>query len=155
MKKIQDVLVYICSNYPYKNELSKARVTKMVYLADWKSAMDQGKQITGIEWFFHQYGPYVSDVVEAAYKSPYLTVESTANVFGYPKDLIKITKQTESYDSLSDKDKEILDYVINKTEDLNWDEFMRLVYSTYPIAQEKRYRYLNLVKFAEEYKATA
>ena len=31
---LRDIVAYVCKNYPYKDELSNARVTKMVYLAD-------------------------------------------------------------------------------------------------------------------------
>ena len=35
MAKLVDVVGYLCEHYPHKAELSKARLTKMVYLADW------------------------------------------------------------------------------------------------------------------------
>jgi hypothetical protein len=35
----------------------------MVYLADWRSAITRGKQITDIVWEFNYYGPYVDDIV--------------------------------------------------------------------------------------------
>jgi len=34
MKKLANIIAYLSSNYPHKNELSKARLTKLVYLAD-------------------------------------------------------------------------------------------------------------------------
>ncbi|MFC0274215.1 Panacea domain-containing protein [Metabacillus herbersteinensis] len=37
----------------------------MVYLADWYSALKNGKQLTNIEWYFDHYGPYVVDVYNA------------------------------------------------------------------------------------------
>lgn len=48
MVKLIDIILYILKNYPHKNELSNARLTKMIYLIDWRSAFDNGKQITNI-----------------------------------------------------------------------------------------------------------
>jgi len=63
MSKLRDIVAYFCSNYVYKDELSKVRLTKMVYLVDWRSAITDGKQLTRIQWHFNHYGPYVEDVV--------------------------------------------------------------------------------------------
>jgi hypothetical protein len=41
MAELKDIIAYYCKQYPHKAELSKARLTKMVYLADWKSAIGQ------------------------------------------------------------------------------------------------------------------
>ncbi len=38
-----------------------------------------------------------------------------------------------------------------KTMRLNWDGFIKLVYSTYPILKSERYSELNLVEFAKQY----
>ena len=64
MARIKNVTAYLCAKYPHKDELSKARVTKLVYLADWKSAQQNQKQLTKIDWYFHNYGPYVDAVVD-------------------------------------------------------------------------------------------
>ena len=64
MVKLIDIILYILKNYPHKNELSNARLTKMIYLIDWRSAFDNGKQITNIKWYFDNYGSFVHDVEE-------------------------------------------------------------------------------------------
>ncbi|MER2009033.1 MAG: type II toxin-antitoxin system antitoxin SocA domain-containing protein, partial [Psychrobacillus sp.] len=77
MGKINEVLYYFLENYPYNDELSKTRITKMVYLADWYYSIKYRKQITEIEWYFDHYGPYVSDVFDEADKDPNLTILTT------------------------------------------------------------------------------
>lgn len=68
---LRDVVAYVCRNYPYKDELSNARVTKkVVYLAGWRSAITRGRQLTDLEWEFSHYGPYVSDVIRVAEADP-------------------------------------------------------------------------------------
>lgn len=65
---ISDVLLYFINKYPYPDELSKTRITKMVYLADLYKTQVIGEQLTEIKWYFDHYGPYVSDVYDAAKK---------------------------------------------------------------------------------------
>ena len=48
MATLTDIIYYLISNYPHKDELSNARVTKMVYLADWHAAVKLGHQLTYI-----------------------------------------------------------------------------------------------------------
>lgn len=162
MNKLKHVIRYFVKNYPYGNELSKTRITKMVYLADWISALKEGKQITDIKWYFDHYGPYVSDVYEAAQNDSHLHVRQTVSAYGSPKEVIALSDgKHKSFleilglsEELSKDEKEILDKVITETETLTWDSFIKLVYSTYPISSQHRYSSLNLVELAKEYKVT-
>lgn len=149
MAELRDVLAYYCENYPYQDELSNARLTKMVYLADWRSSLLHGRQITSIKWHFHHYGPFVEDILNTALGDPGFSVEYTRNLLGESKALIGLNRAAD-YPSLSDDDREILDFVIEKTSPLHWQPFMRLVYSTYPVATQQRYESLDLPRLAEE-----
>ena len=44
--RLEDVILYICKKYPLPDELSKARLTKLVYLVDWETSKRTGKQLT-------------------------------------------------------------------------------------------------------------
>lgn len=87
---LRDIVAYVCKNYPYKDELSNARVTKMVYLADWRSAITRGKQLTDLEWEFSHYGPYVNNVIRVAEADPAFEVVTTKNPYGGQKDLFQV-----------------------------------------------------------------
>lgn len=150
MADLGDVVAYLCEHYPHKDELSRARLTKLVYLADWKSALEREEQLTDIEWVFNHYGPYVDDVAEAARNDPTFEVKETRNIYGDPKDLIELSG-SRGYPSLTDEDKQILDSVIESVQKKNWNEFIRLVYSTYPIMTQDRFSKLNLVELAQGY----
>ena len=152
MSKIREVLRYFTLQYPYKDELSKARLTKMVYLADWYSSKENGRQITKIKWYFDHYGPYVSDVYEEANKDKYLNIKQTYTMFGSPKEVIEFKYKNDLVPKLSlDKDEiKILDKVINETKQLTWNAFIDKVYSTYPIQKQNRYTTLNLIRLAKE-----
>lgn len=152
MATIQDVVAYLLEHYPHKSELSNARVTKMVYLADWHQAINYGRQITPIEWYFDNYGPFVWDVKRAAESNPFLfKLEDTHNYFGTPKTVLSLQGGTYS-PTLMPAERASLDHVIEATKQLTWDAFIKLVYATHPVASSERYTNLDLVTKARDYR---
>lgn len=151
MAKLRDVVAYLAKHYPHKSELSKARLTKMVYLADWRYSILNDKQVSPIEWVYDHYGPYVDDVINVAHSDPDFTVEKTSTMYGDPKDLISVCSETR-FDSLTPEEYKVLDFVIDTVASKTWNDFIRLVYSTYPIVTQARHTKLNLVKLAKKYK---
>ncbi|WP_419892805.1 Panacea domain-containing protein [Oceanobacillus kimchii] len=154
MAKIKEVIYYFLINYPYKDELSKTRLTKMVYLADWESAKKYGRQITKINWYFDHYGPYVPDVYEVALKDRKLAINRGFSAFGSPKETIEFDEGYVDFSiekvKLNLEQAEILDKVIEDTKYLNWSDFISYVYSTEPIKFQDRYKNLDLVVLAKE-----
>jgi hypothetical protein len=150
MTALRDIVAYLLKNYPHKEELSNARLTKMVYLADWRAALKLGRQLTEIDWKFNNYGPYVHDVSDLAEDDPTFEKKYMLNFYGQPKELI--TLRTDYHPAIPNEEKEVLDHVISKTSPKMWDGFIQLVYSTYPIRTQPRYSALNLVKLAEDYR---
>ena len=151
MASVNDVMAFFCTAYPHKQELSNARLTKMVYLADWKSALSYERQITDIQWTFNHYGPFVNDIHNAALFDDRFDVLDSVNYYGQPKQIITI-KHGSSVGIIPQPEIDILRFVIDQTASLNWESFIRLVYSTYPIIAGEKYSYLNLVEFARIYK---
>ena len=151
MTTLTDIVGYLCKKYPHKSELSKARVTKMVYLADWKSAKDTGSPVTSIKWVFNHYGPYVEDVTKAARDDGRFAVNSEWTPYGNRKETISL-KSTEANFLVDAPTMKILDDVIEKTKSLNWDAFLKLVYSTYPVLVTDKHSTIDLQSIAARYK---
>ena len=149
MKTI-DLIRYIINEYPHKDELSKARLNKIIYLIDWKSAIDKNSQITDIDWLFNHYGPYVGEIENLIANDDRFNIVSTRNIYGNEKNLITL-KEDKNFEEPSDVQKEIIDFVIDKTRKFNWKKFIELVYSTYPIISQERGTTLDLVALAKEY----
>ncbi|WP_455258419.1 Panacea domain-containing protein [Peptoniphilus asaccharolyticus] len=147
--KLRSVMRYIVKNYPYPDDLTKTRITKLVYLIDWENVKEYGSQITNIEWFFDHYGPYVSDVLDEADEDKTVSINSTISNFGTVKYIVKPKRDKEelSYDDLTDNDKLIIDRVIEETKSFYWNEFINYVYSTEPIKKSTRYSALDLKSF--------
>lgn len=151
MNRLQNIMAYFCIEYPHKSELSKARLTKMIYLADWFSSLADGKKLTDIEWLFNHYGPYVEDVMDNASVSEGFRISQEVTMYGSQKYVVSFVGELDS-ESLSQRDKKILDLVIEKTKPLYFNDFINYVYSTYPVKSKNRYSTLDLVALANEYK---
>jgi len=152
MADVKDVLAYMLNRY--RGETSNARVTKMVYLTDWRHSLLYGRQVTDIEWYFDNYGPFVWTVIEAARENPDLfEIEATQTVFGNSKNVLRL-RNKQYKPQLGDSERAAVDFVVDATKDLTFDAFIKLVYSTYPIMKSDRYESLDLPALAREYKAT-
>lgn len=153
MVKLKNIIRYFVANYPHKSELSKTRLTKMVYLADWYSSLKYGKQLTNIDWFFDHYGPYVVDVFNAVQDDNILSIKNEYTRYGTPKQVVTLNKSDFNFaNRLDSKTKDILDDVIRNTESFYWSEFINYIYSSYPIKSSKRYQELDLERLAIECK---
>jgi len=147
--KLRSVMRYIVKNYPYPDDLTKTRITKLVYLVDWENFKKYGNQMTSIEWFFDHYGPYVSDVLDEADEDKNISIKSTISNFGTVKYIVKPKKEKKEliYDDLTENDMNIIDKVIKDTKDYYWNEFINYVYETAPIKNSKKYQTLDFKKF--------
>lgn len=146
------IIAYYCLRYPYPEELSDARLTKMVYLSDWFSSLSKGRQLTNISWYFNHYGPYVDDVYQTVLHNPDIfNINYENNYYGNSKKIIKCKKDLTSLrlDSIT---RDILDAVIEETQHLYFNNFIDYIYSTYPIAKNDRYAFLDLPYLAQEFK---
>lgn len=156
MAELHDVMAYLIANYPdhLSHELSNARLTKMVYLADWHQILTEGKQVTRIKWYFDNFGPFVRDIEQtAADRSDLFIVNLGSNSQGQAKKTFSL-RDGDYEPVLTVAEKTSLDHIISVTSKLYWAPFINLVYSTHPVASSQRYSYLDLSKKAEEYRAT-
>ena len=152
---LKDVMAYLIKHYPdsMKNELSNAKLTKMVYLSDWHQAINYKRQITNIKWYFGNYGPFVHDVKNTAKENPDIfAIEDSQNMFGGPEKVYSL-KDKIFQANISDEVKKSLDHIIGVTQKLYGTDFIKLVYATHPVLSSERYSFLNLVEKAEEYEA--
>jgi len=150
--KMKDVLKYILREYPHKSELSASRVTKMLYLVDWKSVLEKDTQLTDAAWYFNHYGPYVDDFMEIANEDDDIEIRSESTMFGGKKKLIALSDNFKANIHLDPVDKRLVDFVINATKSKNYEDFIKLVYSTYPVLTSSKYSPLDLVSSAQQYK---
>ena len=154
MAELLDIVAYIIKNYPsnLRDELSNARLTKMVYLSDWHSSLNNKRQLSNIRWFFDNHGPYVNDIIDLARaRTDIFEVKETENIYSGRKRIISLKSPSYKPD-LSKSEKASIDRIIEITKTKYWADFISLVYGTHPIASSERYTYLDLIKKADEHK---
>ena len=151
---LKAVMTFILKKYPskYADEMSNARLTKIVYLADWKNCLENGETITSINWYFDNYGPFVNNIKKTAQSYPDIfKIEDATNMYGQPKKIFKL-KDNDIVVDLNKAQKSSITSIVDETSKLYWKAFIKLVYSTHPVASSDRYSYLDLVAKSQEYK---
>ena len=133
MAESKDIVDYLRKRYPRPEELSKARLKIMVYLADWKSAIERGRQITPLTWEFGEYGPYNPNLARL--------IEN--------REALSSTRR--KYPALGDAERGILDFAVATVEKKSFAELTKLVYSTHPFITQPRYTKFNLPELARDY----
>ncbi len=150
MTKIQQLGSYLLEKYPYPEEFSAARLTKMIYLCDWLSSIRHQCQITQVVWVYHLYGPYSDDVVNEMKDLDSVRESIVKNTAGNHKRLIAKVGNLD-YAGLTSEEIEVANHVIEITKLLNFTNFIELVYSTYPVVKSNRFEVLDLPALADEY----
>lgn len=151
MCELQDIVGYIYKQYPYKGELSKGRITKLIYLSDWTMCLMTHAQISKLKWYYNQYGPYSEEIEALIRNNDLFSAEDTDNYYGGNKKAIMLKHGDEFIPELSDAEKQVIDATITKTQDLSWRDFTQMVYKTYPLVHESQYHYLDLPTLAQNY----
>lgn len=144
-----DIIRYILKNHP--TDIAKGRLNKLVYLADWKSAIDIQEQISSIKWKFNHYGPYVDDIENLVDQDDRFIIKTQTTIYGNDKYVVNLLRDRD-FSEPNAREKKILDFIIQITQNLSWSRFINAVYSTYPVKSSERGTFLDLVKLAEEYK---
>ncbi|MFD2247591.1 Panacea domain-containing protein [Pontibacter ruber] len=152
MNTLLELIKYVLLEYPKPEELSKPRLVKLIYLIDWKYAIDYGKQVTNINWVYNHYGPYVDDVINLMKENPDLfEIKTRQNPYGGVTDKFQLLNRNVDDIQLQPEVKKTADLIIKKTSHLSWTKFISLVYSSYPIKSNLQYSFLDLEKLSIEF----
>lgn len=128
----------IISVYPQKQELTRDRLVKLTYLSDWRSAIINKKQITNIKWYINNYGPYIENMYDILKEKSF--------------DINDSIEERKKFDGeIATEIMTVVDFIINKTKELNNNDFATLVFSTFPLATSTKYSYVDLVEKAKQY----
>ena len=128
----------IISVYPQKQELTRDRLVKLTYLSDWRSAIINKKQITNIKWYINNYGPYIENMYDMLKEKSF--------------DINDSIEERKKFDGeIATEIMTVVDFIINKTKELNNNDFTTLVFSTFPLATSTKYNYVDLVEKAKQY----
>lgn len=128
------VLHYLMINLkqPIYSDLTK--ISKILYLCDWKFTITYNEKLLDIDWKHSNFG-------------------LITNNFNFSLAIELLSSKLNQESKLPNHFKSILDFVLEKVERLKYTDFVTLVYSTYPmITTSPSDEVLDLKKFAIEYK---
>jgi len=134
--KIYDVIARILHLYGNRGEISMQKLVRVIYLCDWKYSIEYQAQITNIEWKYLD-TEFSNKIISAFNKG-----KIGKNEFSFETD----------YSSLDDSELRIVDLITELSLQLDTDDFMKLVYSTYPMIKKEKDVSLNLPDLAKDYR---
>ena len=147
MASLENIVSYFINHHPDKQTLSADKLKLLVYLADWKSALEYGRQLTNIVWEIKDGRLFVP-------RPSYEKLNLPKTRFSYIRYLLKSWLSVrEKQSKLRNKETFILDFVVKSTAGKNWEDLLQLIYSTYPTIGEQQVDELNLESMASNYKS--
>lgn len=154
MGELQDIVGYIYKQYPQKGELSKGRITKLIYLVDWTMCLMSNVQVSTVRWYLNRHGPYSAEIESLTRHNDLFSIKNTENYYGGNKKYIALRDVDGFVPGLSEAQMNVIDATISKTQDLSWHEFTQMVNRTYPLVTVSEYSFLNLPLLAQKYVKT-
>lgn len=151
MAQIKDLVAGFFQCLPVRAEISEERLAKLVYLADWKHAIqNDGRQITELKWYFDSYGPYASQVFDIVHRSPIFRTRQLSKEWEDSQFVVALFDH--SYDpTLKPSERDAIRHVTSVAAARSWGELIKLVSSTYPILAGPRYEFINMPAMAKAY----
>lgn len=151
MTALAEVLSYLLNRGAIREGVPPSRLARMLYLADWRAAILELPPVSPVRWTLGPFGPKSDEISEALRNNPDKFDFVEVGMEQAPKKLV-LPKTTEIIPPLSDVDKQILDFVIDKTRQLGSGQLLRLVFSTYPVLKGAQGGDLDLQQLADEYR---
>jgi hypothetical protein len=159
MANLSYAVSYILNKYPDKGSLSEARLQQMLYLADWKFAIDHQRRLTDIEWEIKDGKPFTDQKLTPIkysdplryYKNLFKSLPSLLLSLFQKKTNSSIPGSKDSKKEFTEEKKKILDFVIRYSASKKLDDLIELVCSTYPVLGEAQLDNIDLVSIAKQY----
>jgi uncharacterized phage-associated protein len=146
-KKLNDAVAYVveCFQERQRAPLTRTKLVKYLYLADYTSCQQWKKPVTGLQYKSYYYGPYAPEILQAAESQPhYILYERYLRTDGAPYFAYRPTGAKPKYDTLSDEDRQTINHVLEKYGALSLKELLRTVYQTPPFQKAEMLQPIDL-----------
>lgn len=145
-----DLAVHLIQSYK-SNRVARSRLIKSIYLCDWKSCLADGHQMTSAEWTLEDCGPYSPEIAKRIEERDDL-FRIERKIVGYETvKYVSLVSDNPVANSLTVRDLEIINFVINR---MNLDSYSHLnavVNSTFPAYFCAIGETIDMVKLAQRY----
>lgn len=150
MSKLLDITTFILKNSTKAFSMPVADLSRIIYLCDWKSAIENGNQLTDLAWTVQLFGPKVDDMEAELSAAQDFVLETTTTDSGKLQKSIRL-KNPSRLSNLSSSDMEVLTFVLKQTQNMDLGQLLQLIFSTYPMATGNLGHELDLKSLASQY----
>ena len=153
MNKIREAVIFFYKHLPSPVALSTSRLTNMLYLTDWKSALDYNRQLSDINWVHSPEGPNQEGLLDFMWSDEKtFGVGEFADSSGKRNRYLYLRSDVTDEYHFSVDEQKVVQHVIDTTKSRNIYDLLKLVHSTYPMMKSNLGERLDLIHFALEYK---
>lgn len=150
MASLSDALAYLVLHVSGEEGISVSRLSKLLYLADWRAEITQRSRPSRVEWAHGVQGPWSKEIQNLVRKDNKHFSFSEETAGRGKKTMVHLAADCPS-PILSPEEQQVLDFVIDRAGLLSWADFTSLVYSTYPVVKTVPQSALDLRVLASEY----
>jgi hypothetical protein len=154
MDTIQKIAAYLLASSK-TGAMQNLQLVQSIYLADWKSCLVRNEKIALINWELTELGPFSIDILRAiTHGRDYFKIDfEGSGKIGFMTTNVSFSKDISEVKGLGLPVVSVLDFVTHAINNLSREEFVSLIYSTYPVVKGQRFSQLNLKMFAKAYKS--
>jgi hypothetical protein len=139
MFDLKAIVNYVVEKHPKNSRLDIFRLYLIMYLADWRYSIQYDNQLTNLKWKIED---FTLKLQLDSFSEMLLAFNQANNI---------VTKWFISSSSLTNKEKKILDFVIEVSAGKEIKELYEFVCSTYPLIGQSANNSLDLPNLAKEY----
>lgn len=148
---LNDLIIYICRNFPWPRELSLERVMQIIFLYEWHTSLKEKPILTNGVWKNDVHGP-TSTIVEHAIRNHEGLKLATYEINGKKVEQIVTVGETNATPNNNINNDELI-FIIMTLHNLGINLLPAIVYSTYPMLVTNKGHEMNLRQIAGEYRA--
>ncbi|MCY0885788.1 MAG: hypothetical protein OWV35_07890 [Firmicutes bacterium] len=138
---VRDALRYLVYATPSPADRTVLRLTKVLYLVDWRSAWGRGYSLTPCAWHFDRFGPTAPEIWDTVCHDPAWKVQ--------PRGRIMLTADARpATPTVTAVDAAWMDRVLAEAAGWTWADLVAAVWATYPIRTGQRGTALPLTALA-------
>lgn len=149
LSKVESIAAYY--SIKLKEPISINKYKQLFYLADWFHALVDKETMTKLKWTYRYYldTPNLEILLDNSYLFTRTIrrnefINNQIKEYSYAASIVNI--------NLTEREKQILDCVIEKTKDFYYNDLVSYVTSTYPFKRETMYFELDLYESGIEYR---
>lgn len=140
-RRVEDTITYLLERT--RRPLTRTALVKLLYFADLRSYERRGKEITGLRWIWHNFGPFsaeIYDVLGSLEFADEATTEVLRNNYGSLEYRIHPGPAAGYNQVLEKPEQDILDEVVGEFSEINAQRLAELSYYTAPMQSPQLHR---------------